>query len=93
LPHSTDRHGPDEVAAVAAVRAGDEGAFAGLVEGHRHELRVHCYRMLGSFEDAEDLVQETFLRAWRSRAEPGGFRGPVHRPCLAIQDRDERLYR
>ncbi|MEV6648021.1 RNA polymerase subunit sigma-70 [Amycolatopsis sp. NPDC051371] len=50
----------------------DEWAFAGLVEPHRQELRVHCYRMVGSFDDSEDLLQETLLRAWRGRE---GFAG------------------
>jgi RNA polymerase sigma-70 factor, ECF subfamily len=57
---------------VAEARAGDEAAFARLVERHRRELRVHCYRMVGSVDEAEDLVQETFLRAWR---HIGGFEG------------------
>ena len=87
----------DTDAAVAAAVAGDESAFAALVERHRRELHVHCYRMLGSFEEAEDLVQETFLRAWRNRGsfEGGpGFRAWLYRiatnACLDAIRRSKR---
>ena len=45
----------------------DEPAFAAAVERHRRELHVHCYRMLGSFEEAEDALQDALMRAWRAR--------------------------
>src|SRR5919108_6375565 len=91
----------DEVGAVvAAARAGDESAFSELVERYRRELQVHCYRMLGSFEDSEDLVQETFLRAWRKRKSFQGrstFRAWLYRiatnACLDLLDRRPRTTR
>jgi RNA polymerase sigma-70 factor (ECF subfamily) len=60
----------------------DKAAFAALVERHRRELQLHCYRMLGSFEESEDLVQETFLRAWRKRASFSFERRSSVRPWL-----------
>ncbi len=56
-----------------------ESAFVALAERHRRELHVHCYRMLASFDDAEDAVQETLLRAWRHR---DGFEGGALRAWL-----------
>jgi DNA-directed RNA polymerase specialized sigma24 family protein len=55
---------------VTKARAGDSDAFRALTEPHRRELQVHCYRMLGSFQDAEDALQDTLLAAWRGL---GGF--------------------
>jgi RNA polymerase sigma-70 factor (TIGR02960 family) len=55
---------------IERAKAGDERAFETLVDPYRRELQLHCYRMLGSLQDAEDLVQETLLAAWRGL---GGF--------------------
>ena len=66
-----------EVALLGAAKGGDRDAFQHLVEPHHPQLRAHCYRMLGSFHDAEDMVQETFLRAWRGLFGFDG-RAPIH---------------
>src|ERR1017187_3804245 len=55
---------------ISRARAGDGDAFRQLTEPHRRELQVHCYRMLGSFQDAEDALQDTLLAAWQGL---GGF--------------------
>src|SRR5437868_4632291 len=57
---------------ITRARAGDGDAFRELTEPHRRELQVHCYRMLGSFQDAEDALQDTLLAAWQGL---GGFEG------------------
>ncbi|GAA3989210.1 RNA polymerase subunit sigma-70 [Allokutzneria multivorans] len=59
--------GADEAAFIAVARSGDTARFALITERHRRELQVHCYRMLANYEDAQDLTQETFLRAWNKR--------------------------
>jgi RNA polymerase sigma-70 factor (TIGR02960 family) len=76
-----------------------ENEFAALAERHRRELHVHCYRMLGSFDDAEDAVQETVLRAWRARStleRPENLRAWLYKiatnTCLdAIRRSDRRV--
>ena len=57
---------------ITRARAGDGDAFRELTEPYRRELQVHCYRMLGSFQDAEDALQDTLLAAWQGL---GGFEG------------------
>jgi RNA polymerase sigma-70 factor (TIGR02960 family) len=89
----------DRTDTVAAAIAGEEPAFAALAEPHRRALHVHCYRILASFDEAEDAVQETFLRAWRGRDSFDGstmFRAWLYRIatniCLdMIRSRSRRL--
>src|SRR5690349_7785835 len=55
----------DETVYLNAARGGDQEAFAQLIDPYRKQILVHCYRILGSFEDAEDMLQETLVRVWK----------------------------
>src|ERR1700685_1245459 len=57
---------------LARARAGDDQAFGELTDPYVRELQLHCYRILGSVQDAEDMLQETLLAAWRGLADYEG---------------------
>ena len=89
--------GAEQRSLLAAARAGDDYAFEALVAGHQRALHVHCYRMLGSYDDAEEATQETLFRAWRSLAtyeQRAPLRHWLYRiattTCLKLMDRRER---
>src|ERR1700730_18284112 len=83
---------------ISSARTGDESAFRELVEPYRRQLHLHCYRLLGSLQDAEDIVQETLLAAWRGLSgfeERASLRNWLYRiatnRCLnALRDRRRR---
>jgi RNA polymerase sigma-70 factor (TIGR02960 family) len=81
-----------------AARTGDERAFRALTDPYRRELHVHCYRILGSVQDAEDVLQETMLAAWRGLDDFGGrsslrtwlYRIATNRCLNALRDSSRR---
>jgi RNA polymerase sigma-70 factor (ECF subfamily) len=85
-------------ATLQLARTGDEDAFRALTDPHRRELQVHCYRILGSVQDAEDMVQETLLSAWRGLANFEGraslrswlYRIATNRCLNALRDHGRR---
>jgi RNA polymerase sigma-70 factor (ECF subfamily) len=72
VPMRTGRLATDDTALLDLARGGDQRAYGALVEGYRPELHAHCYRILASYHDAEDALQDTLVRAWRGLA---GFEG------------------
>jgi RNA polymerase sigma-70 factor (ECF subfamily) len=81
------------------VRSADQHTFGQLAEPHRRELQVHCYRILGSLHDAEDVTQEILLRAWRRRETYEGrasFRAWLYKiatnACLDALDKRPRAH-
>jgi len=80
------------------ARTADDDAFRELTDRHRHELQLHCYRLLGSVQDAEDVVQETLLAAWRGLAQFEGraslrawlYRIATNRSLNALRDASRR---
>jgi RNA polymerase sigma-70 factor (TIGR02960 family) len=87
----------DEATLLADARAGDGAAFTALVDVHRRDLLTHCYRMLGSVHDAEDVVQESMVRAWTGLGTFDGrgsirawlYRIATHR-CLSLLEMRSR---
>ena len=83
---------------LARAQRGDEDAFAQLTEPYRRELQLHCYRIVGSLQDAEDLLQETMLAAWRGLEQFEGrsslrawlYTIATNRCLNAVRDRQRR---
>src|SRR6476619_5666533 len=83
---------------IGRARAGDEQAVRELTDPYRRELQLHCYRILGSLQDAEDLLQETLLAAWRSLEQFEGrsslrawlYTIATNRCLNALRDRERR---